>query len=309
MELDKVLNKLLDIESRRSSRHITRETLNLRVIMRVVALLDTEMSTVYATMYQQKVDPTVSEAIDKMWRLQDFVPTCVTASAKSDYESTIKGILSRDYFNPNELSKFCVTLQKSKCTDKGQTKLWALFAVDGLKGTEYKNYMNNLSISVEFGENSSDTVSHTTKRNILDEEEEEGPGVTHVKAIRSIYNSLPHVTPQDLNRVLRNLYELKEESDSDLTVHNSNSDSEDDEESKRTYDSESESDNDIDKHNKVSLDIIEKYYRQLVGQKIVAIGPYLKDEQDKMIKLKDRQRKRRLAVMKASEAKKKKSVE
>lgn len=305
MELEKILNKLIDIESRRSSRHITRETLNLRVIMRVAALLDTDMSTVYATMYQHKVDPSVSEAIDKMWRLQDFVPTCVTASAKSDYESTIKGILSRDYLNPSELSKFCLALQKSKCTDKGQIKLWTLFAVDGLKGVEYKNYMKNLSISVEFGENPSDTVSHNTKRNILDEDEEEGPGVTHVKAIRSIYNSLPHVIPQDLNKVLRNLYELKEESD--LTVDNINSDSEDDDESR--HDSENESDNEVEKHDKVLPNIIEKYYRQLVGKKFAAVASWLKDEQDKLIKLKERQRKRKLAIIKASETKKKRSVE
>lgn len=299
MELEKVLKRLVDIEMDRYNKFIMRETINLRVIFRVAALLGTDMSTVYGTMRQQRVDPTVSEVVAKLWKREEFVPTCVTSTAKSDYESVIKNFLSQDFLNPNDLSKFCLALKKSKFSDKAQTVFWILFAVDGLNGVEYKDYVKNLSIPLEYGEKPSDIKVCNPQKNVLDEEEnEEGPGVTHVRAVRSIYCFFNHVTPPELGKSLRNLYEI-----SDDQVDNANSDSEDDE-SKQMDDSSNESDNETNTHNEIVTNHIENYYKKLVGKKISAIASWIKDEQDNIRKMKERQRKRKLAIYKASAAKK-----
>lgn len=316
MELEKILKRLVDNESDRNNQFVMRETINLRVIFRVAALLGTEMSTVYATMRQQRVDPTVSEIVAKLWKKEEFVSTCVTSTAKSDYESIIKSFLSQDFLNPSDLTKFCLALRKSKFSNKAQITFWVLFAVDGLNGTDYKNYVKNLSIPLEYGEKPNEATTSNSKRNSLNEEEddEEGPGVTHVRAIRSIYCFLNSVTPQDLSKTLRNLYDLNEEDDSNQE-YNANSDSEDEAESKHTNDSGNDSDN--EEHNEVVSnhieevythnDRIENYYRKLVGNKFSAIASWLRDEQDNLLKMKERQRKRKLATEKASAARKKKT--
>lgn len=306
MELEKILKRLVDIEMDRYNKFIMRETINLRVIFRVAALLGTDMSTVYATMRQLRVDPTVSEVIAKLWKKEEFVPLCVTSTAKSDYESIIKKFLSQDFLNPNDLSKFCLALQKSKFSDKAQTVFWILFAVDGMKGVDFKNYVKNLSVPLEYGEKPSDTKVCNTKKNILDEEEnEEGPGVTHVRAVRSIYCFFNHVTPRELEKSLRNVYEMNDESHQ---VYNTNSDSED-EESKQMDDSSNESDNEASTQSEIVTDHIENYYKKLVGKKISAIGSWLKDELDNARKMKDRQIKRKLAIDKALVAKRKNAVQ
>lgn len=304
MELEKVLKTLVDIEMERYNQFIMRETINLRVIFRVAALLGTDMSTVYATMRQQRVDPTVSEVIAKMWKKEEFVPTCVTATAKSDYESIIKNFLSQDFLNPNDLSKFCLALKKSRFSDKAQTVFWILFAVDGLNGLDYKNYVKNLAIPLEYGEQPSDTKISNTKKNVLDDEEnEEGPGVTHVRAIRSIYCFFNRVTPQELGKSLRNLYEIREENEADNTT---NSDSEDDE-SKQMDDSSNESDNEENTQNEIVTNHIENYYKKIVGKKISAVASWLKDEQENLRKMKERQRKRKMAIDRVLAAKRNQS--
>lgn len=302
MELEKVLKRLVDIEMDRYNKFIMRETINLRVIFRVAALLGTDMSTVYATMRQQRVDPTVSEVVAKLWKREEFVPLCVTSTAKSDYESIVKNFLSQDFLNPNDLSKFCLALKKSKFSDKAQTVFWILFAIDGLNGVEYKDYVKNLSIPLEYGEKPSDIKVCNPQRNVLDDEEEneEGPCVTHVRAIRSIYCFFNNVTPQELGKSLRNLYEI---SDNSSQEDNINSDSED-EESKQMDDSSNESDNEANTQNEIVTNHIENYYKKLVGKKISAIASWIKDEQDTLRKMKERQRKRKLAIDKATAAKK-----
>lgn len=305
MELEKILKRLIDIESDRNNKFVMRETINLRVIFRVAALLGTDMSTVYATMRQQKVDPTVSEVVAKLWKKEEFVSTYVTSTAKSDYESIIKSFLSQDFLNPSDLSKFCLALQKSKFTNKAQTTFWILFAVDGLNGTDYKNYVKNLSVPLEYGEKPSDTIACNSKKNILngeDEDDEEGPGVTHVRAIRSIYCFLNRVTPQELGQALRYMYGFSEEDDFN---QEDNDGSDDEEESK--HDSSNDSDNEEIVQKEVMPNRIENYYKKLVGNNFSAIASWLKGEQDNLLKMKERQRKRKLAVEKASAARKKKA--
>ena len=270
-------------EMRHSSQYSTRETINLRVLKLVLSILETELTTVYKTRDQIEVDTSVSKVIENLWKKRQIYITSVSKQSKIDFESVMEKFLSRDFISPSDLIKFCQTIQKVECTEEARRKLWILFAFDGLKGSEYKNYMKFLSIRLDFGEKPDSICRDDLMSSTY---EEEGPGVTHVRAIRSIYRFLSDITPNNLSQVLKSIHGMNEE----------NTDGECDDES------DNESDDGV--QNKC----IEKYYRKLVGRRLSSISSWLKTEKEEVMKQEMLKEKRRRLITSAITAKKAKRL-
>ena len=288
-DLAEAVKQAADQEMRRSSQYATRETISLRIIQQVIETLQSDLTTVYKTRDQARVDPTVSKVIESLWKKGQIFSSAVTKNSKCDFNSMMEKFLSRDYMNPNDLNKFCQTLQRTNFSEDVKHKMWILFAFDGLRGKEYKDYARYLSIRLEFGDKP-DSLSRDDIVNPICEEE--GPGVTHVRAVRSIYHFLSDVTPRDLREIMQNLHDLRDDQDS----HG---------------DSDNNEDNDDSDNEGLSVlhTCIESYYRKLVGKKITSISAWLKAEKAEMIKSECLREKKRRALVKAMMAKKRAAAE
>ncbi|GFY66898.1 uncharacterized protein TNIN_179281 [Trichonephila inaurata madagascariensis] len=164
-------------EMQLANNYATRKTIHMRVLEKIAALLGISWIDIQELTKLTFVHPQCLKFLEELWNFE----------TTDDEAHILEKILSRDYAKTNDIIKMIGILTKYV---KDYNKIYQLFAVDGVLGSDLKKYTENLKFSFYGNE----------QLNNLE---------IHYRAVRNLYNNIP-LSKNSFEIVYLTLYNLFE---------------------------------------------------------------------------------------------------
>lgn len=275
MDINNVIDYMLNEESKRASDSATRGTVKMRVFLKFARLLGISLQSLYDTQNLVRIDPSLSRAIEILWNggspievdslNQNWTVLCDEGKS-SDDEELLQKFLARDFAKPVDISKMILALEKRFAGSNGdhfRRQLGYVFAADGLLDTEpnrFERYSDHLAVAKTLGEP-------------IDDDSDEDPMETHVRAVRTIYRDVMYATPERIGATLRLLLKVDRDDNALPPKRRGDGRSSASSESSDDDDSADDSDGEDQHYDKYIAD----QYKKLVGKQMNLVIRWLRE--------------------------------